>query len=425
MNIYTLRSSMAISVAALAFGACSDCMSESAPDDSAARPVVSRMRLSVGDGVTIGPAVEKTRGTNLDFQNGTFAAGTEIGIFILKENAYGDFLAASDRPYGNGGRTDVPVPDMGGEGAGEETAGSDVDRNAILIADAYRDGITYGYENVKASISADGTITRADGLDFIYPLHRADRVAIMAYAPYDENITYTELKSGFPVVVNHEQVGDAAMQQSDLLFGTPSAGNPVSRGDGIGDGTGEGVGEATDGWNAIEASRPVSLTFRHSMSGIRLHAKIANTAEFRSDSIILTMGNVALADTLLPLLTAEADEGVFFGSPVAEPSSVTMVRLAGITESDADTVMLSCNALIPPQTVNDGRRVLFGFTFKGRAGGLPDTTIVRTDSRAEVVYRPGKQSIYRACLPGVPSDENETLPDEGKDDIILGAPKPR
>lgn len=412
MKIYTLKSSIVISVVALAFAACSDSTVESMPDgERTAVSGVSRMRLAVGGGVTVDPAEEKTRGTNLDFQNDTFVPDDpndpeqkkSIGIFILKAGDYRRWLAVSDLPYSQGGPTDADLPDMGGEDLPDDNIYED--RATLLIADAYRDGHTYGYENIKAYIYPDGSIKRADGLDFIYPLHSSDSVAIFAYAPYKENITYADLKSGFPAAVQQEQAGEAGMLPSDLLFGTPVVGNPLREGEDV----------------------AVSLSFCHVMAGVQLNLNIANAPELRSDSIIVSMSNVATADTLLPVLTAEAcnnivpGKGIFLGSSHAAVSSVTMARIGGLTATDGKRVALSCNALVVPQTFAGDRPLTFEITFKGRADGRPDTTVVRADRTQEVTLQSGRKRIYRGYIP---TDNTETLPDDGDDDVILGAPKP-
>lgn len=413
MNINTLKTSVAMSVVALAFVACStdNTFSELPSDDAEALSGVRQLRLSVGGRVSIDPATGGTRSTNLDYQNNTFAEGTEIGIFILKENSYAEWVAASDRPYGEGGRTDIAAPNMG-------VVASDIpasmagytDREALLIADAYRDGRTYGYENIRARINADGSITRVDGLGFIYPLHTADRVAVMAYAPYREDMTYDNLKSGLPIAVRSDQNLDEAMRQTDILFGIPTAGIPTREAENV----------------------PMTIGFRHVMTNVRLYVRVANTPEMRSDSIIVRMRNVFMEETLLPMLTTEAQNasesgggGTFYGYHRSVPSAVTMARTRGISAVDRDTVDVACCAVITPQAFNKQLPAAFEITLKGRPDGLADTTIVRTDTREHVLLKSGKVSIYRTTLPSQPEndDHNETLPDDGKDDVILGKPK--
>ncbi len=413
MNINTFKTTVAVSVVALALAACSsdNTFIELPSDDAEALSGVRQLRLSVGGGVSIGPATDGTRSTDTDFQNNTFAEGTEIGIFILKQNSYAEWLAASDRPYGDGGRTDIAAPDMGAVASGLPVVMDGyTDREAQLIADAYRDGRTYGYENIRARINADGTITRVDGLGFIYPLHTADRVAVMAYAPYRENVTYDNLKSGLPVTVHPDQNLDEAMRQTDILFGIPTVGIPAREAENV----------------------PMTIGFRHVMTNVRLYVRVANTPEMRSDSIIVRMRNVLSSDTLLPVLTAEAQNasesgggGTFYGCHRSEPSAVTMARTHGVSAADRDTVDVACCAVITPQEFSDRLPVEFEITLKGRHDGLADTTIVRTDLRGHVVFKSGKLNIYRTTLPSQPEDGGhvETLPDDGKDDIILGKPR--
>lgn len=413
MNINTFKTSIAMSVVALAFAACSSDSTFSGfpSDDADALSRVRQLQLSVGGGVSIGPAIDGTRSTSLDFQNSTFAEGTEIGIFILKGNNYAEWVAASDRPYGDGGRTDIAAPDMGDVATDvPDDMNGYTDREALLIADAYRDCRTYGYENIRARINADGSITRVDGLGFIYPLHTADRVAVMAYAPYREDMTYDNLKSGFPIVVHSDQEFDEAMRRTDILFGIPTAGIPTREAENV----------------------PMTIGFRHVMTNVRLYVRVANTPEMRSDSIIVRMRNVFMEETLLPMLTTEAQNasesgggGTFYGYHRSVPSAVTMARTRGISAVDRDTVDVACCAVITPQAFNKQLPAAFEITLKGRPDGLADTTIVRTDTREHVLLKSGKVSIYRTTLPSQPEndDHNETLPDDGKDDVILGKPK--
>lgn len=406
MNIYKISKCLALSAVALGFAACSDSTLDSVADDAAEASLgIRKLQLSLGGGVTVGPA-EGTRGTNLDFQNSTFvpdyASSTKrIGIFIVTAGVYDDMLAASDRPYSEGGRNNTPVPEMAGDRAFNGFDASDAD--ARLIAEAYRDGKTYGYENVLAYIHPDGSIRRYDGLDFIYPIHGADSIAVMAYAPYNDRLRYEDLKSGMPAHVLGDQSTDFGMLPSDMLFGVPSAGNPLREDEGA----------------------AVSLAFRHVMSSVRLTLNIGNTAEYRSDSIIVRLRNVACADTLLPMLAAEAAAGnhaggLFLGGG-SSTGTVTMACVKGMDETDDDVFVLSCDALVVPQSFSADAPPVFEITFKGRKNGLPDLVVERTDRSSNVSFTSGKRRMYRGSIP---ADDGTTLPDDGRDDVILGSPAP-
>ncbi len=151
------------------------------------------------------------------------------------------------------------------------------------------------------------------------------------------------------------------------------------------------------------------------------------------------MNDVALADTiLLPASARSLQQGTgaaFLGSaaPTAEADTmafrtrgdVVMARMAGLgSRGNGEKVTLSCNAIVLPQTFAEGTRPTFEITLKGRPDGLADTTIVRADMNDGVVFRSGKMKIYRTSIPAVSDDTpGETLPDEGKDDVILGSPE--
>lgn len=230
MKPYNIKSYLTISALALVISACSDSTCEGAADGDVTE--VTRLRLSVGAGVSISP-VEGTRSTNLEFQNGTFAEGTEIGLFIMQGATFQNYVeraqAYRDSLNGVGGGellqpssgTAIPASYVNSLLAGGN------DETARMVAAAYADGKTYGYENVKASIDADGTIRMADGTDFIYPLHMSDRVSIVAYAPYCDTLTYAHLIKGMPVCMDTAQHTDEGLRHSDLLVGI-RAGQPVS-----------------------------------------------------------------------------------------------------------------------------------------------------------------------------------------------------
>lgn len=406
MKPYNIKSYLAISAMALVISACSDSTYEG---DADVVTEVTRLRLSAGGGVTVTPV---TRSTNLDFQNGTFAEGTEIGLFMMQGVTFENHLDSADAAM---------TPADGGTSATRAavrrlTEGGNAELAAMVDA-AYPDGEHYGYENIRAYIDADGSIRRADGgPDFIYPLHATDRVAIVAYAPYDETVTYDDLVGGTPVAVVADQNTDQSMLWSDFLVGIPEPGNPFRGAEG----------------------EPVGIDFRHAMSSLQLHTTITNVPEFRSDSVIITMKDVALADTIQLAASArslqQGDGATFFGSyaPTAEADTmefrtrgdVVLARMAGLgSRGNGDKVTLSCNAIVVPQTFAEGLHPTFEITLKGRGEGVADTTIVRTDMNDGVIFRSGKMKIYRTSIPiGDDDTPDETLPDEGKDDVILGSP---
>lgn len=412
MKPYNIKSYLTISALALVISACSDSTYEGAADGDVTE--VTRLRLSVGAGVSISPA-EGTRSTNLEFQNGTFAEGTEIGMFIMQGATFQNYVerAQAYRDSLNGADSselllpssdaDVPAAYMS-----SLLAGGDADMSRMVAA-AYADGKTYGYENVKAGIDADGTIRMADGTDFIYPLHMSDRVSIVAYAPYSDTLTYAHLIKGMPVCTDTAQHTDEGLRQSDMLVGIPEQGNPFREREEV----------------------AVSLGFSHIMTSIQMFISMTNSEELRSDSIIVTMKGVATADTMLLPATAvtlqEGGKGEFVGN-ATDTTDVVLARMAGLGARDGGSqVTLACNAIIVPQKFAEGTHPTFEITLKGRPDGLADTTIVRADMRDGVVLRSGKMNIYRTSIPTVSSgddgDPDETLPDEGKDDIVLGAPK--
>ncbi|MGN1262822.1 MAG: hypothetical protein ACI4TW_02200, partial [Prevotella sp.] len=151
MNIiYKIKKTLAMIVAATAFMACSDNACESDDVVTAAPLTVKKINLSVDGGLVAGPAEPSTRALGTDFQNSEFVEGTQVGVFILTANDYRNGPTAA-------------------EGSVTPPSGVYDSEAQKLIDDAYKSG-KYLYENVKATIAADGSLQRADGLDFIYPV---------------------------------------------------------------------------------------------------------------------------------------------------------------------------------------------------------------------------------------------------------------
>lgn len=418
MKLYNIKSYLIVLAITLAICACSDNVYEDNVGDGLTE--VKRLHLSVCGGVTVSPAKNVTRSTNLEFQNGTFVEGTEIGLFMMQGSVFQDYLDRSDTM-----NTSIDNSNFGTESFGNrevvrliESSDSEL---AAMVAAAYADSCHYGYENIRAYIDPDGTIRRVDdGPDFIYPLHMSDRVAIVAYAPYDTAVTYDNLFDGMRVQAIALQNTDEGLCRSDILVGIPEFGNPFRGAEG------ESVG----------------ISFSHAMSSIQLHMTITNMPELCSDSIIVTMLDVALVDTLLLPTSARSlqqGEGAVFLNTAASTAEgdtlqyatrgdVVMARIAGLDsrkDKDGETKILSCNAIVLPQVFAEDMHPTFEITFKGRHNGLPDTTIVRSDVNDNVVLRSGKIKIYRTAIPTIIDDynPNETLPGDGKDDVILGSPK--
>ena len=351
-------------VAAAALVACSDNVDEG--DDVVAGELltVRKISLSVDGGLVADPAEPATRAMGTDFQNSEFAEGTQVGVFILTAADYLNNPSAPAEPV---------TPPSG-------VYDSEAQR---LIDDAYRTG-KYIYENVKATIAADGSLQRADGLDFIYPVLVSESVAIIAYAPYKEGVTIDNLTSGMLLQVAADQSAASGMQASDVLMAVPSQGNPMRT----------SIGQA------------VSLTFRHVMSNIQLNLKINNEKKYRSDSIIVKLKNVRRTATLMPLLSSRAYEnaeftGAVFGNDIGENTdAVVIARIKGINAGSGTVVERVCNAIVPPQAIPAASPLAFEITFKRRTYSSTDLVVEEPEpTETDVALLSGKKRLYNASIP--------------------------
>lgn len=327
--------------------------SESAVEELASSPVSGErqpIRLAVGSGVSVdGVRGEDTRGTNLGLQDDAFLPGTEVGLFVVREEQYNALMQAA-------GINDMP-----------------------MVLDA---GLDYAeYLNVHGVIQADGRIKLDDGEMLYYPDDPEEKVALLAYAPYDTHYTLLQLLTGFTLKIQSDQSADAGQVASDFVWGIPVVGNPF-REPGI-----------------------VTVGFAHLLTRVDLTLEVEPAPELLCESVEVKMTGVRNSYTVRPLLFLK-DISIGFASGTASTwGDVTLARMPAWTGNATGTAETSealqrqcCAIVIPEQNRgNNGRTSTFEITLKGRRNGRADTTIVRTDTVMTNFY-PGKSVSYKIHL---------------------------
>lgn len=403
-----LGKSILLMTAILSFCACSDTDIEDIQEDV---PAVSCIKLVVDNNISITRVEPSTRGTNISLQDGSFAEGTEIGVFILRKEVYEEYLQ-SMMTWGNTSNENFkPILPDGMLDYEEKIKKLPSSRDRQLVNSAYPDRMHYGYINAKAVITSDGTISLGDGLDFIYPWfkHEDKNVALIAYAPYNKEMKLEHLVKGFPIVPDTMQSDDRGVLSSDWIVGVPEIGNTFH-----------------------ETVENVSVKFRHVMSKIIVNLNIPDTDSLYADTVVVRLANavsndtISLMQTTVNMLYGKTVAGVFKTGRTFNPfMDSTDIVMAEVLRKDLslrnDSVHMSCSAIVLPQDFNSSYPLSINIDLKGRRHGLPDTTIVRMDKTSRSILS-GRGRIYTINIKSSVDDDDhdEELPDDGKDDVILG-----
>lgn len=255
------------------------------------------LRLCVGNLVEL-----QTRGTDTEMQNSTLAAGTQVGVFVMYERDY----------------------------------------DSLRIGSSYHNA-SYYYDNVRCRIEEDGSLHPVESAELFYPMGQDMKIAVFAYAPYDQNMTREALlmpKDG--IYVDSLQDSNAAVLKNDLLLGTPVMKNPLRM-------------PISDHTSSPYPSEKIMLNLRHQRTRLIMNLKFSGTPElldgrpiYHADSVLVfaenvpmsaplgysldtTMINYAVADSLVTdtmlmavytdVYVEEAQEKQFFATGIALPSA--------------------------------------------------------------------------------------------------------
>ena len=162
----------------------SACSEGEAPGPDDVQDEMVELRLCVAS-----PFSVSTRAASEDVQNGSFVAGTEIGVFIL-----------------------------------------DDDKNLFLSSDdaTFSSHSYLKYSNLKYTYNEGGNLTFAGDLSDINAgwtnpmLVKNSRIVVIAYAPYKSDMTYEKLMLHPELIVADSQTDADGIKASDFILGSPT-----------------------------------------------------------------------------------------------------------------------------------------------------------------------------------------------------------
>ena len=276
------------------------------------------------------------------------------------------------------------VPMTRAEGGGEEERqlgpGEEVGLYVMLESDYERARLglplqgDYRYVNVRGTVLADGSISVTDTVLY-YPLGAASSVAVVAYAPYRENVSDSILYQGEVFSVAADQVSLGRREASDLRIGVPTGGNPFSR--------------PAAGGGASAAAVP--LIFAHAYSRLYVTLELTGGEEARRcEEVQVELLNAPLKARVHPL-TGEV-------VPLAESESTMLLMDAPYAEGVAsgDAVSFQSSSIVFPREFDELNPPQFAVTLRGRTEGR-DTTILRTDWSG-TAFESGRDVRYKIQL---------------------------
>lgn len=255
------------------------------------------IRLSVDNLVEL-----QTRGTDAGMQNATLAPGTSVGVFVMDERNYDSLRAGS----------------------------------------SYRNA-SYYYDNVECRLNADGTLQPTGLTEMLYPMGQDTKIAVFAYAPYDEAVTRESLlMSGDGVYVSADQRSDGVVLENDLLLGTPVSANPLRM-------------SVSDHLSVPYQTESISLNLRHQRCRIVLDLTFCCTPElldgqplFYADSVLVYAENVPMSAPLGYALDEEMENYAVADSVVSDTllmAIYTDVRL----EEEQEKALVATGIVLPCQ----------------------------------------------------------------------------
>lgn len=230
----------------------------------------------------------------------------------------------------------------------------DADYQRALEGQELKSG--FRYSNIRGTILSDGSIEIPDTILY-YPLHQQSQMAVIAYAPYRDNMPDSILYKGEMLQINDNQTTPDLMFENDLLVGTPAIGNPF---------------RVTPPYDLTPQT--VSLTFSHSYCRLIVDVELPyGDEEFTCENVLVNMNNISL----------EAKVNILAETVKVDTSSISSVQMlntpynTGIIENNV--ISYRATAIIFSQQYDNQRPPEIAITLQNRPGDQPDTTIVRQD----------------------------------------------
>lgn len=370
---------MLLAAAAAMFASCEDNEVIATNDDM---PEVAYMSFKVMASPSVDLTGNATRGVDTDYQNSVPSPDSRIGLFVLHEDDY------AEKTFGTQGNN-ITV-----------TAPSVMDKvwmsGNTSLTSAYADSVHYGCSNEEVRVNADGTISRTDANQFIYPFSSdTEKAAIIAISPRIDDMTYNDLFGSVTITVDADQSNDEVMYKNDIMVGVPSINNPFRT-----------------------TSGPVDIVFSHVMTKIRVNVTIPRRQAFFCDSIQIDVDGLLTKATLKPYDVAKELDATESKAPAETASqmlvnaldgsgqTVRMYDGGGIAEAVADApLLISCCAYVPAQTFSEARyptvkiRLINKEHIDENGTTIPESAIAYLFSdKSYSPYRSGTNKVYNITV---------------------------
>ena len=337
----------------------SACSEGEAPGPDDVQDEMVELRLCVAS-----PFSVSTRAASEDVQNGSFVAGTEIGVFIL-----------------------------------------DDDKNLFLSSDdaTFSSHSYLKYSNLKYTYNEGGNLTFAGDLSDINAgwtnpmLVKNSRIVVIAYAPYKSDMTYEKLMLHPELIVADSQTDADGIKASDFILGSP-----------------------TDFKNSFvyDGKAAVRITMRHQLSRVVLKF-INSKLDENSKLSRLTASSMKVVAQNAPTSTASAinldeyKENYEFPSGGFTLGEVTMAQYGEVVMSADNENELVATAIVLPYTYAIDKQPQFEIEYK--VGGTTKyITLKLRDLSQSITLGRGQSRTFKlknpdSFTPG--SDDNNSVLD--------------
>lgn len=259
--------------------------------------------------------------------------------------------------------------------------------NLSQMDDAY-----YGYNNIPVTIQADGSIKANNDTTFYYPADSDKKVAAAMYAPYDAVMTWDKMEAGYTFSVADNQSTEEAVLKSDLLVGHPVP-NPFRK-----------------------PNEVVPIKMKHALVKITLNIDIDINEGTMCDSMSIVIKN--------------APKTVKFHLKRTAPEAVDEINTGDIImqtyknpfegEEMGTVKHITATAIVMP--LASTKNISFEVSLIKRINGLKDMTLTAKQSQPRS-FISGKALNFSLKVHASDTGYDETLPDEGDDDWVVGSKK--
>ena len=348
----------AVLAVSLLLSACSETPLPDGHDDEL---VELKLRLAPGFDVS-------TRANSVDIQNGSFDGNTDIGVFILDDDR-NEFASAS---------------------------------NGSFSSHSY-----LKYENLKYTYTYNsdgyGSLDLSDRGMTAPMLVKGSRIVVIAYAPYDDDMTYEKLMLNPKPTILTNQTDEANIKASDFILGTPA--------------------DRTNSF--VFDGKPVSISMRHQLARMVLKftpadlLKIVNAGKSETErTTSLTASSMTVTALNAPTSTASAvslDEdkkNYVFPSNDFWLGKVKMAQYNNVLMSADNKNELVATAIVLPYTYAIDNQPEFEIEYT--VGGTKNYITLKLRNLSEtIILRRGHSLTFKLKNPNSPTtgsnDENSVL----------------